>query len=330
MKKRWGAVLLALVLTAGTVSGCGIGGKEISFQMNTLSGKYVFSVNKEKCSLKEAKVYLCNYKNIYGTVYGIDLWQEHFEEEALESYVKDVTLDELSRVFCMEQIAKEQGISLTSEESKQVEEAADFYFDSLTKEERSYMGIKKEHLVTYYTRYALACKLYETMTDGVSEEISDDEARVIRVNQIYVTEKDTANTVAGKLASGEEFQSVAHSYNEAGETERSVARNVYPKEVEEIAFNLENEEVSDMISAEDGYYFIQCISKFDEELTESNKDIIREKRERQEFEESYNDFLEDAEFALNDDVWEKLCLPEELSEITTNSFFTVYEDKMQE
>ncbi len=53
-----------------------------------------------------------------------------------------------------------------------------------------------------------------------------------------------------------------------------------PKEVEDIAFNLNDDEISESIATEDGYYFIKCINKFNQELTDANKDKIVKKREK--------------------------------------------------
>ena len=76
------------------MSGCQIGNKDIVVS-KTLSNKQVFKIEKSACGLKEAKVYLTNYQNIYGKAYTIDLWQHDFGDDSLEDYVMDITLEEL-------------------------------------------------------------------------------------------------------------------------------------------------------------------------------------------------------------------------------------------
>lgn len=321
---------MLLGLAAGLLSGCQIGGYEIVLETDGLTRENVFSVNGEKCSQTEAKLYLCNYKNLYGRAYGVDLWQYDFRDASLESYVKDVTLDELSRVYCMEQIAKNQGISLTSDEKKISEKAAKQYYESLTKDEVSYMGISQADVEGYYNRYALASKLYNEMTDGMTGEVSDDDARVIRIKQIFVTDRESADAVKARLHAGEDFTMVANNYNEAGDTEIIVARGKLPEEVEEAAFNLENEAVSDEIQTEDGYYFIECVNKYEEELTEQNKSVILEQREKQRYEEAYTSFVSKAECKLNKKVWDKVSVTDLTDEIATDSFFSTYEELLAE
>ena len=67
------SALLFLLLT-----GCKIGNKEVIVS-NTLNNRQVFRIGNVSCGLKEAKVYLVNYQNIYGTAYGLDLWQHDLE-----------------------------------------------------------------------------------------------------------------------------------------------------------------------------------------------------------------------------------------------------------
>ena len=103
-----------------------------------------------------------------------------------------------------------------------------------------------------------------------------------------------------------------------------MARGDYPQEVENIAFNLEDNEVSDMVEADGSYYFIKCISKFEEELTELNKEKIRINREKEQFEDSYQSFVDASSFRMNEELWKKVSL-QDTSYITTDSFFEVFE-----
>jgi foldase protein PrsA len=103
-----------------------------------------------------------------------------------------------------------------------------------------------------------------------------------------------------------------------------VARGDYPQEVENIVFNLDDGEVSEQIDADDGYYFIRCISRYEEELTEENKEIIRQRRQKEQFEDSYQEFVDAATFQLNESLWEEVTL-DGLDNITTDSFFSVYD-----
>ena len=305
------------------LTGCQIGNKDIVVS-GTLSSRQVFTLDKSACSLKEAKVYLANYQNIYGTAYTIDLWQHDFGDASLLDYVKDITLEELTRVYTMDLLAQSQEVTLSEEETAKVAEAAKEYYASLSEDETAYMDVAEADIAEYYTHYALAQKLYHSLTNGVNEEVSDDEARVMEIMQIYVTDEDRAHEVEQKLAQGDDFASVANNYNELSAIQVTVSRDDLPDEVEEVAFQLDDNAVSGMIAAGNGYYFIKCLNKYNEELTEANKSNIVEKREKEAFDDVYNEFVASLSSRQNTDLWDGIELTTDGS-IQTNSFFAVFE-----
>lgn len=316
------ALLLCCCLSQ--LSGCRIGGTEIRLEKSELTSyKNIFQINDEKYPVEIAKLYLCNYRNLYGRTNGLNLW-ENTKTDTLETYVKDVTIQELSRIVCMKQLAGEKNLSLSQEEKELAKKAAEQYYGSLNEAELAYTEISEKQVQQAYEDYALAYKLYQVLTEDTHEEVSDDEARVIRILQIHVADEKSAKTVEKKLKAGTDFTTVAENYNTSGDVEKTVARGECTQAVEDIAFNLDNEEVSGRIETEDGYDFIKCLSKFEEELTEKNKEKIRVRREKQKFEDSYEKFVNQAEFRMNDHLWSKISLTD-TEAITTDSFFQVFD-----
>lgn len=327
MKKKLGMLIVALSLLSTTLTGCTIAGIEFELDTNSVGRNDVFSINGEECTKEEARLYLCNYQNVYGNEYGVNLWQHDFgemaPEDSLERYVKDVTLFELATIMCMNQLAAELEITLTEEELSQVQDATDEYYDSLSKEEKSYMGMDKGELKSFYTKYAVAQKLYTTLTQGVNEEVSDDEARVIRIQQIFVKSEADANTVKTRLAAGADFAAVATAYNEASTIEVVLSRGMLDSAVEDVAFRLNDGECSGMIQTEKGYYFIKCLNKYEKELSIANKDTIIANRRKEQFDDVFAEFLQRSDFKLNEAVWESIKV-DTSGKITTDSFFEVY------
>lgn len=322
-RKKTAGIIAGVLLTAVLMSGCQIGNKDIVVS-NTLNQKQVFKIGGMACGLKEARVYLTNYQNIYGTAYGVDLWEHDFGDDSLVNYVKDVTLGELTKVICMDLLAESREMELTEEELGKVSEAAAEYYASLTEEETAYLDVTENDINEYYRHYALAQKLYNSLTDEVNEEVSDDEARVIEVMQIFVTDSADAMEVKARLDNGEDFATVANNYNELPSIQVTAARDDYPEAVEEVAFSLDNDQISGMITAENGYYFIKCLNKYNVELTEANKSNIVQKREEEAFDDEYNEFVSELSSKINKDLWSALTLNTE-EEITTDSFFEVFQ-----
>ncbi len=313
-------VTIAMLMCLG---GCQIGNRQIVVS-GSLSDKQVFKIGSATCGVKEAKVYLTNYQNIYGTAYGLNLWEHDFGDDSLTQYVKDITLEELTHVVCMDLLAESQEVSLSEEEKADVASAAKEYYASLSEDEVAYLAVTESDIAEYYAHYALAQKLYHSLTNGVNDEVSDDEARVIEIMQIYVTDETKAAEVLSKLKNGDDFASVANNYNQLSSIQVTVSRDELPVEVEKVAFDLDNGEISDEIPVDHGYYFIKCLNKYDEELTEANKSNIVEKREKEAFDDIYNEYVSGLSSYLNQNLWDELELDTDAS-IATDSFFEVFE-----
>lgn len=323
MWRKAAAVLVLTFLMGIGLTGCQFGETEVVFA-SALSENDVFCINEETCSLAEAKVFLTNYQNLYGTIYGVNLWEHDFGDDSLEQYVKDLTISQLAQIMSMDFLAKQQEISLSKEELSQVEKAAREYYQSLNKEEIRYMEVDEAIIGELYRQYGLANKLYAQLTTGINDEVSDDEARIMEADQIYVTSKEKAKKIEEELKNGADFLALAGSYNETAQTEITFGRGTLPEEVEEVAFGLDPEDVSDAIKTKEGYYFIKCINNYNQELTDANKQVILERRRKEAFDDVYDAFVETLSSEFNEELWDSIQI-ETGGKLETKSFFEVYE-----
>ena len=314
-------LMVLLVASMLLLCGCKIGNTEIVYLQNIWPNQ-VFKIDDEVCSKKEARVYLVNYRNIYGASYGVDLWQQDSNEESLETYIKEKALTQMARIKCMNGLAKEKDISLAGEEKKKAAKAAETYYKSLSKEERKYLDVKQSDLEDMYQEYLLAAKVYQSLTDKVDTEISDDEARVMEVMQIFVSDEKKAEEIKARLQNGEDFAALAGSYNEKGSIQTSFGREDVPEEVAEEAFELDNDQITDAIKTDEGYYFIKCMNKYNRKLTDENKETLLEERKQEAFNKEYHAYMESVSKVLNQRLWEKTKV-DAPKEIKTDSFFEV-------
>ena len=308
------------ICLAVNFTGCTIGDKVVYF--DTSSGyNTVFKIGDFKCSKKEALVYLLNEKNIYGSVDGVNLWSEDYDTDTMTSSIKDLTMEHLTRVYILNLYASEQEIELSESEKKACSEAAEEYYKSLNSAEKSFTKAKKKDIEKMYMRYALASKVYEELMNSVDEEVSEDEARVMEAFVLYVSDESTAEAIQGMIDYGYTFERLASTYTELDSYQVTFARGEYPEEVDDVVFNLDTDEVSTAIAADGGYYFFQCLDKYNEELSEENKTVIIENRRKQVLEDIVSD-LEDRYFSdMNTKLWESIDFPEDSSELTSASFF---------
>ena len=235
---------------------------------------------------------MANYKNLYFKAYSNELWErsEVVTEYTLEAYIKDVALSQMAKMMCMNLLAQEQKVFLTKNEQESVLKVSNEYFASLTKDEILELDITKESVISLYEKFALATKLYTELTDGVNEEVSDNDGRVMQVLQIVVSSQEKADKVAQRLSESEDFESAANLYNEKQTIELYVTRKDVPKEVEELIFQMDDNQVSECIFVNNQYCFYKIVNKFDKFKTDENKLIIVDERAKEAFDNVYDQY----------------------------------------
>ncbi len=294
------------VLLAGTLllfSGCGVSA------VTAVTGKYVFSVGSEKCPATEAKIILLQYQKEYASLYGIDLWSHDFgDADSLEDYIRDLTISRLAEIYTLDAIAAEQEVALTDDEKEQAGTAAAAYIDSLSEEELTYLGAEESDAESLFERYLLAQKLYNSLTENVSREVSDEEAQVMEMKQIVVSDEETASQILEKLDEGGDFSALAETYNESSETDIEVTRTTYDDDITEILFAMDTGDYSDVLETDGGYVVFFCTNYYNEELTEQNKENVIEKRMEDAVADAYSTCKDHLSSTLNEKVWSEITV----------------------
>lgn len=316
-----GAALAGMLAgMAALASGCNVP------VLSALGGNYVFQVGKEKCPAKDAKVILMNYQKDYSSLYGIDMWSGEYEDgNSLEDYVKDLTVSQLAQVYTLDIIAGEQELVLSEEETAETEAAAKEFMEGLDDAEKEYLGVSEGDVQDLYERYLLARKLYTSLTQSVSSEVSDDEARVMDMKQICVSDESTAEGIASQLASGADFSTLAATYNEASSTDLHVTRTTYDTEVSDQLFALGTGAFSNVIPMDGAYYIFYCVNAFNETLTQENKENVLTRRMEEAVNSAYASYTDQLDSELNEDTWGDVRVDTSLP-LEGSSFLEIYNE----
>ena len=303
-------------------------------------------INNKTCYLPEMMLYLSTIQNQYEEVYGPELWSQSHDGESLEKRVKDMVLAKIAQVKVMNLMAESYGLTLNDKEKETVKKASESFFGSLSDREKEVLNVKEDDIVSFYSEYALANKVYEYVIRDINPEISDDEARTITVEHILIktyakdgsgkkinySEKmknealELANEVCA-LAKDKEnnnFEDLIELYNEDSVSTYSFGKGEMDPAFEEAAFNLGNDEISDVVETEYGYHIIKCINTFNREETDANKLKIVAKRRQEVFGEKYDEFVSGLTRKLNDTLWNQITITDN-PEVTTTTFFDVYD-----
>jgi len=329
------------------ITGCGASGKKIKVVFNTgFSDNEVFRIEDSVCTLKEAKAYLVNTQTGYEKSFGKEIWKHESGNETVEKRLKDSVLAKIAQIKAMDILAAENGIVLEEDEQNRASEAAKEYYSTLSDADIEAMdGITESDIAGIYKDLALADKLYDYIIKDINPEISDDEARMITVEQIVIktysldaggnkveydnsaktAAKVKADSIYSKISEGANFEELMIQYNEAEKTELSFGKGSVEQAYEDVAFSLGTDEVSRVFEIDEGYVIIKCISKFDLEETQARKVKIVEERKREVFGEEYDNFVSTLNKQLNEKLWSSVTVSSN-SEVKAEGLMDVYRD----
>ena len=340
--KKIAVLCLTGTVLCGSLTGCTDNTKIVV--TTGLSGNQLFKIGSATCTTPEIMVYLTSFFIEYVDTYGQEMWHYDFGGVSLEEHVKDVVLSKMTQIKIMNLMAEERNITLDNEEKSQAGAAAESYFGLLTEQLKEQEKITLEVVKKVYEEYALANKVYVTITEAADMEISDDEARTVTAEVIYfknwklknkekvtLTEAETlkvlksAGDVLKKAKAGEDFSALAVQYSDDKQTTKSYARGSVELKFEELLFSMDEGDISNVIEVSDGYYIVKCISTMDYEATQKNKVVLAKQRKQEAFSEAYNEIAIDTHSQFRDKQWDLITLNEEIHTSEAN-FFDIYDE----
>lgn len=278
----------------------------------------------------QTMVVIATERNRYRDVYTDQIWQVSIDEEGtqFQTYLLGEIKSFLSELKTMKLLADEREIRLSGLEKEQLQELAADFYDSLTKEDKEYIGADKQDIYELYEDYHLANKLVDELTEQVDLEISDSEAKVITVQEIVVSDEGRAEELHEQAAAeGADFLALARQSSERQEIERSVGRGEESKEYEDDVFSLETGQISQVIHKDDAYVIVKCVNEYDEAATLARKEKLALARKNQAFRQIYDTFAAEHPVELQGGIWEKVSLASGEGS-TTTGFFELYQEFM--
>ena len=332
MRKSAWRLLAALTFLAVLLAGCGK--KEEALSETKLKDGELFRLDGAVCTRPEAMVFVLSQKMRYEAGCGAGIWDVKVGDQTFEGYMKENLLDFLVKMKCMVSMAGQYEVEPGDEDDKRIAQAAAAYLEGLPEQVKKDAGIDKKTAETVFREYYTASLLMEKLTVDVSAEVSEDEARVIRVQQICLgtaglsgEEKEQkrlkAQELLEKVRAGEDFAALAKESSESETLERELARGETEQAFETAAFALGMEEVSPVVETSDGFYLIRCVDNYDETKTAQNKETLARKHKADRFYEYYDVFVEQVTAVCNESAWETIDYRGG-GEMPENDFYTIY------
>ena len=107
---------------------------------------------------------------------------ENQQESTYGPYFVAKMKEFLQDIKTLNLLATEKGIIATSTDMEKIRTVANDFYDGLSAEDMAFMGnCTLDDVVSIYTEYFVACKTAEYLISDVDSEVSDADAKIIRV-----------------------------------------------------------------------------------------------------------------------------------------------------
>ncbi len=291
-----------------------------------LSNDVIYKLSDKECNLSEIILVLANEKNKYEASVGSEIWDITNEGTEMEESVKSLVKKQMTELEAISLFAEYKGIEISDEEKINIKTLAEKYYATLSNEEIEILSVSVEDVNNLYTKFLLSEKVYDYVSKNVSIEVSDEEARVIKV--MYILKKDytEAQTLLEQVNAGTDFYSLAQKNSEDINIIYEFGRGEVYEEFENVAFALAANENSQIVETDNGYYIIKCVDDYVVDKTEQNKENIIEEYEKKIFLKEYEPFLESQKLIFNNKVWDEISI-KNYAKVKTDSLYTVYEER---
>lgn len=315
-------IVSTILIASLLMTGC----KSYGVRLTTgLKDTELFKLNGKVFSVSEAKVYFSTEMNLYEDTFGEDIWENQIGEHSFESYLKQDVKDKCGKILALNIYADKNDIRLSQEEREKAKRAAAAYYQALDEDDKKYLELTEEDICIIYEKYLLSNKVYSAIVDNVDVEISDAEAKVIKVESIYKKDLSQIQTLMEQINAGGDFKTIAAENTEANQVEYQFGRGDMVAEFEDAAFALSNGQVSGIVQTEEGYYIIKCVNDYMESETQVNKQKILKEYQMKVFNETYQPFVEKMSLEFNDNVWKTFSV-ENMEHINVNNFYKCLEN----
>lgn len=322
MKKRAVVLLLAGLLAAGSLTGCG----------SLEDSDVVATVNDTDITAGVANFYArytqAQYETYYAGYMGDDMWSGEGEEgETYQDTVKDSILESLENMYLMEEHMDEYEVSLSDEEKNSIKEAASQFDESNGLAEKEKVSGTTDTVERILELLTIQKKVQDAIEAGADTEVSDEEAAQKSMqyvvfpfsttdeegNSVDLTDEEkealraTAESFAAGAAGAADFAAYA---TEQGQTSQDATfdgeTSTLPAQLVEAADALDEGGTTGLVEGDNGYYVARVTSLLDREATDAKKQEIVSQRQQELLNDTVDGWREDADIEVHERVWDKI------------------------
>lgn len=280
----------------------------------------------------QAMVVVGSERNRYQNQLGAEIWAlpvENQQESTYGPYFVSRLKEFLQDIKTLNLLAEEKGIIATSTDMEKVRTIANSFYDGLSPEDIAWMGnCTLEDVISMYTEYFVACKTAEYLISDVDSEVSDADAKVIKVEEIVVSDELLAEELLQDVhVEGANFSYYARQNSEDPNIEKTLAKSEKNDVIYQAAFSLEEGQISDVIEEDGKYYILKCIDDYDEEATLQRKEKLESTIRSNALLRQYEAYADEHIVRFREGFWKQIDLTAH-PESTADNFFSLYDAAM--
>jgi len=327
MRKSRGvfSCLCAGILTLGVLTGCsGKGTVGIGAGLETgevQENSVVIRVGDTAVRYREVRNYCYLLKEQYESSFGKKIWDyELGDGSTIGDEAKEEIINMITQLKVISATAESEKVTLTNDEKDEALQKAEKLMEKVTDKDKKSYHLSMQALEKIYEENALANKMFYISTDAADTEVTDEEARQVRIAYILIKEaggneaeeasdkEDVAKRAATLLKQAKkanDFLEFARENTEADSVELMIGEESTELEEEAVvaALSLKKGEISPVITGKSGYYIIYCINPMDEDATYARKEEIIEERQTSMFKKKYTEWLGEYEVDISKAFW---------------------------
>ncbi len=324
-KKRMASLLMGAALMGMTAGGCGSQIKDDAVFATLDDTKITMGVANFFAKYEQAA-----FDSMYLSYFGENMWSNDLygNGNTLTEDVKSDVAEELQEMYLLKAHMEEYKVSLTEEEEKAIEKAADDFLAANTKEAIRQIGAEnRENVLEMLRLRTIENKMHERIIQDADTTVTEEEAaqRTFSYMEIGIgphTDEDS-NQVEYTDEEKAQFKAAAESISKAEDFETAVTEagytvtqasygsaedddSIFDKAVLEAADKLKEGEVSGVVEAENSYYVLRLDSEHDEEATKAKKEELIEEKQNDYYNDLVDGWKEAAKWKINEKEWEKV------------------------
>lgn len=220
-------------------------------------------------------------------------------EEAFGDRMKEFFI-ELEAMDCL---AEAQGLKIQGEERKRLDDAAAAFYETSVAGTDLADRLSRDDTAALFRDYALALAERNAMMSDRRAEVSESEAKVIRVQQIITDDPAAAEKALERAQSGGDFYALAQTYSRNRSIQVRLTRGELPQEAEDAVFRLNDGELSGIVQAGGLYYIFKCIDAYDEKETALRRQTMQEERLRTVVSEAFEDWCDGHSVEIDSQIF---------------------------